>query len=98
MTAHSHSILVVFEAKRLKKINPELDCKMCGIDDIRVLVIDHIKNDGCEERKKMSYSTFYRKILKMSAEEIAEKYQILCRNCNWIRRLEDVEQKLKRKT
>ena len=52
----------------LKKINPELDCKKCGIDDVRVLVIDHIKNDGYKERKEMNYSSFYRKILKMSAE------------------------------
>ena len=82
----------------LKKINPKLDCKECGIDDIRVLVIDHIKNDGYKERREMNYSSFYRKILKMSAEEISEKYQILCRNCNWIRRLEDIEQKLNQKT
>ena len=53
-------------------------CVRCGFDDIRALQIDHINNDGYKEnRVKM-----YHKILRGDTEG----YQVLCANCNWIKR------------
>ena len=57
-------------------------CMCCGEKEIIFLTIDHVNNDGNKERKTYhSYGTpFYSKLLK---EEISERYQLLCRNCNW---------------
>jgi len=59
-------------------------CVYCGITDIRVLQIDHIHNNGMEERRKTSNTQIYRKIIKDPNSR--ENYQILCANCNWIKR------------
>jgi len=69
-------------------------CIKCGIDDYRVLQIDHINGGGTKEyddvktgTKKANYNRFLiKKILDGSAE-----YQILCSNCNWIKRHENQE-------
>lgn len=74
------------------KVSPNLKCGWCGIDDPRVLVIDHINNDGAQERKIMRRLTQWKMIRKeLSVEEVRERYQLLCRNCNWIRHIERLE-------
>lgn len=63
-------------------------CKRCGFDDKRALQIDHINGGGKQERKKIhNLFTFYRHILKVNGKG----YQILCANCNWIKRHENNE-------
>jgi hypothetical protein len=59
-------------------------CKRCGFDDPRALQIDHVNNGGHKEYKKMSEFRYY----KMVLEDTSGKYQILCANCNWIKRYE----------
>ncbi len=54
-------------------------CKFCGIDDIDVLAIDHVLNDGATERKFITLEQMYKKILK---ENFPNNYQVLCYNCN----------------
>jgi len=55
-------------------------CNACGIDDIDVLCIDHIKGGGKEERKQWGNgSIFYKKLKK---EGFPPGYQVLCWNCN----------------
>ena len=63
-------------------------CVWCGNTDYRVLTIDHINNDGKQERKKLKRDALYKKILSHSEDEMKKKYQILCRNCNWLKHLE----------
>jgi hypothetical protein len=55
-------------------------CVICGEDNILKLCIDHINDDGNEERKKFGFRTIVSKILNNIAEE--NKYQALCFNCN----------------
>ncbi len=63
-------------------------CAMCGFSDPRALQIDHVNGDGAEERKMAtSSSAYYRHMLKRGLEH----YQILCANCNWIKRAERKE-------
>lgn len=66
-------------------------CKKCGYkEDYRALQIDHVRSNGKEERKQMSHSwsyTFWKKALA----ERPQDYQILCANCNWIKRLDKNE-------
>jgi hypothetical protein len=56
-------------------------CSSCGFSDMRALQIDHINGGGKKDRKKYRTSDLYAKILRDSTG-----YQILCANCNWIKR------------
>ena len=67
------------------------ECKTCGFKDKRALQIDHLHNDGAVQRKKYGGSlNEYRHYLKHQ-DEIPIQFQILCANCNWIKRA-DLEQ------
>lgn len=62
-------------------------CRCCGEDNLYFLTIDHINNDGAEERKKLfGKSTtglnFYEWLTKNNFPT-PEKYQVLCMNCNF---------------
>lgn len=62
-------------------------CKGCGIEDRRVLQIDHIEDGGALHRMKfggLGGLKYYQDMLKST--QIGEnKYQILCANCNYIK-------------
>lgn len=61
-------------------------CKKCGFKDIRALQIDHINSDGKAERVTGGYRyQFYKKVLE-SVKRKEKRYQLLCANCNWIKR------------
>lgn len=63
-------------------------CVRCGYDDWRGLQIDHIYGGGNAERKKFkSIEAYYKNI----EEHGTQKYQILCANCNQIKRYEQKE-------
>ena len=67
-------------------------CKRCGFEDIRALQIDHINGGGYQEIKKNSAKVRYRLVLE-SVQRKENKYQLLCANCNWIKRYEDKEKR-----
>ena len=80
--------------RRLKVLNyisgGDIKCAECGFSDIRILQIDHTKGGGSQERKGVgNITTLYSKILKMDLKEVKENYQILCPNCNWIKKVEN---------
>jgi len=60
-------------------------CSRCGIGDIRVLDIDHINNNGSEQRKELKQLNL---IWWITKNNFPYGYQILCRNCNWIKEME----------
>ena len=62
-------------------------CKRCGYDDIRALHIDHVNGDGKKERgiRKSINRRFVNNLID------SNRYQLLCANCNWIKRLENNE-------
>ena len=58
-------------------------CKNCGFDDIRALQIDHIFGNGPEMRlSKPGIMKYYLE----NPDTAYEDLQILCANCNWIKR------------
>ncbi len=66
-------------------------CVKCGFSDRRALQIDHINGGGIKERGKGSSTKhFHLKVLR-SVEKKESKYQLLCANCNWIKRFENRE-------
>jgi len=56
-------------------------CKMCGNKNPIVLQIDHINGGGTKERKKTNSLRRYKLVL-----EDPSKYQLLCANCNVIKK------------
>lgn len=68
-------------------------CKHCGFSDYRALQIDHVQGDGYKDRNSKGNSghayTYYKKIVEDPS--VHERYQILCANCNWIKKHENKE-------
>lgn len=67
-------------------------CSNCGYTDWRALQIDHVNGDGNKHRKSISHNltaVFWKK----EKEKNPDKYQLLCANCNWIKRYENNELK-----
>jgi hypothetical protein len=61
-------------------------CCNCGVDDIDVLDIDHVHNNGAEDRKNNLYGyNLYRRLKKLNWPK--NNYQLLCKNCNWKKHL-----------
>lgn len=66
------------------------DCKWInddgtrGCTDLRCLQIDHKDGGGSKERKKEGSYSMYKKML--ADAEVLKRYQLLCANCNWIKR------------
>lgn len=64
-------------------------CSRCGFSDLRALQIDHINGKTIDEKDRRLNPLF--DLRKLSLDEIREKYQLLCANCNWIKRYENNE-------
>jgi len=61
-------------------------CARCGFDDKRALTLDHKLNNGNIERKELSERGVY---VKARNNYLPNEYQILCMNCQFIKRCED---------
>jgi len=64
-------------------------CIRCGFNDWRALQIDHINGGGKKEKATFKGYKDYYKMLKQ--ERNSGKYQLLCANCNWIKKFENKE-------
>lgn len=62
------------------------ECFKCGISDKRVLQLDHVHGGGSKHIKGVSWSVRYQHAL-----DNPNLYQLLCANCNWIKRHENRE-------
>lgn len=63
-------------------------CNHCGFTDKRALQIDHVNGGGNKEHAEFSNTVSYlRKVLI----DTDGTYQILCANCNWIKKSERME-------
>jgi len=74
-------------------------CVKCGFSDWRALQIDHINGGGKKEieTKWKSSHKLYRYIRDAPIEEIKKEYQLLCANCNCIKRYEPKENFIRRR-
>jgi len=55
-------------------------CRKCGIDDPRVLQINHINGNGIKDYKKRGSNGLYNDIL--SGKRRKDDLELLCANCN----------------
>ena len=82
--------------KYVKKVKDEIfsllgnKCARCGFDDPRALQIDHINGNGTQERQNFSQYKYYKHVLERILLG-SKDYQLLCANCNWIKREENKE-------
>lgn len=60
-------------------------CVTCGFSDYRALQVDHVNGGGQEEARRMGASTTSRFYAHVLAHR--DQYQLLCANCNTIKRL-----------
>lgn len=63
-------------------------CKHCGLRDRRALQLDHVLGGGTKERKEKRWSSAS---VCADALKRPEKYQLLCANCNAIKRYDNME-------
>ena len=67
-------------------------CTNCSIDDPKVLQIDHIAGGGSIVQKRNRVS-WYKSILK---NEQNNDLQLLCANCNWIKKYDNGEKRIRK--
>ena len=64
-------------------------CVRCGVEDVRVLEVDHVDNDGAEDLKRYGINRNMYLHYNRHPELAREKLQVLCSNCNSIKRYEN---------
>lgn len=79
-------ILVFFGAK----------CAQCGFDDPRALHLDHINGGGYKARRDGERQSGQSKLIREDPDRARKIYQLLCANCNCIKREENNEKPGKR--
>ena len=67
-------------------------CVNCGFSDKRALQIDHINGGGRKDKRNLKGKQGYLKTVIESILSKENKYQLLCANCNWIKRVENGEE------
>lgn len=65
-------------------------CKQCGFRDVRALQLDHIKGNGNKERVRFHSNSALIVYYLKHPEESKQKLQVLCANCNWIKRYDEL--------
>ena len=66
-------------------------CNKCSFSDPRAFQIDHVNGNGLSDRKsKKTGAGYYKQILAL-VKSGSKDYQLLCANCNWIKRVENRE-------
>jgi hypothetical protein len=67
--------------------NGKMSCQRCGFADCRALSVDHINGGGKQHLKEIGIK-FHRWIIK---NNYPDGFQILCMNCQFIKRDENQE-------
>ena len=88
----SHRMYYRRDKDKLFEILGGKKCVRCGFTDERALQFDHINGGGSLERKEAGTNRFL--VMKWVKDpDIKLKIQVLCANCNWIKRYENKEVK-----
>jgi hypothetical protein len=65
------------------------ECTKCQNNDYRVLQIDHVHGGGSKDRRENPVSSAFNMAKKVFAKP--DDFQLLCANCNWIKRYDNHE-------
>lgn len=62
-------------------------CVSCGYSDLRALAIDHKNGGGGKHRRSVGSGTAYvRHLLSLPQDQLLAEFQVLCANCNAVKR------------
>ena len=61
-------------------------CAWCGHEDLAVLELDHIADDGADDRRRFQAARSMLSYYAKHPDEARARLQLLCRNCNWRKR------------
>ena len=81
----SRRFYIQFRSRTLEKLGNK--CVKCGFSDPRALQIDHVYGGGRKEVTRLGTFFYHKKVL----EDEKGNYQLLCANCNCIKRTENHE-------
>lgn len=72
----------------------EPKCAKCGFKDIRALSIDHINGGGNKQRRTdgLLGANFYKWLIRQ--QDYPQDLQVLCMNCQFIKRMEGKESRM----
>ena len=59
-------------------------CMRCGFSDFRALQVDHVNGGGSAAYRAGLFRDAFSRLREI--QEHPEQYQLLCANCNWIKR------------
>lgn len=93
---HHNKMSRIYNRRYRKRIREKVfnhygnKCVNCGINDKRVLTIDHIDNNGGEHRREIKKfgQHFYFWLIQ---NEFPKGFQTLCFNCQWLKRLGEIK-------
>lgn len=86
-----------YQRKYQKKVRLQIlellgnKCRACGFDDYRALQVDHVNGGGRKEYTHTIARGSYNVHLLKKISSGSKDYQLLCANCNWIKRYENNE-------
>ena len=63
-------------------------CRHCGFSDIRALQVDHRDGNGAKRNRELGIGSSSDPAFYRYATSHLEEFQLLCANCNWIKRYE----------
>lgn len=63
-------------------------CQRCGFQDIRALSVGHIRGNGKKHRMQIGQLNLHEWLKRQG---YPEGFQVLCMNCQWIKRVENNE-------
>lgn len=66
-------------------------CVRCSYNDIRALQIDHVYGGGRRKYSHGRHNRYYYSTILKKISHGSKDYQLLCANCNWIKRFENNE-------
>ena len=69
-------------------------CNKCSYKDVRALQIDQIDGYGSRDAREKGHAKMYYYYLR-NPEEAKRKLQVLCANCNWVKRYVNKENRWK---
>lgn len=81
---------IITNRKKLMKLLGN-KCMKCGFDDYRALQIDHKNGGGLRQVKKYKGSYYIYKHYLENPTARRHDIQLLCANCNWIKRYKNKE-------
>jgi len=75
----------------LQHYSPLLRCHRCDFSDLRALTIDHVEGHGAAHRRTLGRSAQTAFYTWLRSQGYPSGYQVLCMNCQFIKRVENGE-------